>query len=174
MEDIDRGFAKYELKSNVKLGQYFLRNLWIYLIYVILIVGLKIYEQPIFSYIPNIENVEVSALYNLVCIFLLVITILVYLKITTSSYKKNGSRKCTFYDTLLVYENPYAIIKTKDVTYENINKILVERNILDYIFKTGTIRIRKAVEYDEGMAIHMLRNPEEKLKDIQDIVKMNY
>ena len=75
---------------------------------------------------------------------------------------------------MLVYENEYAIMKTKDVTYENINKIVMEKNILDKIFKTGTIRIHKAVEYDEGMSINMLKDVNKEMNKIQEIVKRKY
>ena len=115
-----------------------------------------------------------AGIYNIFCIFLFIVTFIIYLKVVVTSYKTNKGRKCTFYDNMLVYENEYAIMKTKDVTYENINKIVMEKNILDKIFKTGTIRIHKAVEYDEGMAINMLKDVNKEMNKIQEIVKRKY
>ncbi len=165
---------KYVLQCKEKIGMFFLRSLWIYLIYILTIVILKIYQGKIVQYIPNIEFIDANSLYNLTAIALLVITTVIYLKVSVSSYNKTKSRKCSFFDNYLVYENPYALIKTKDVTYENINKVVVDKNILDYIFKTGTIRIHKAVEYDEGMAIGIIKEPQDILNDIKDITKINY
>lgn len=165
---------RYELKSDVELKQYFLRNVWIFLIYIALVVILKTNEIQILSYIPNYNNVDMSGIYNIFCIFLFIVTFIIYLKVVVTSYKTNKGRKCTFYDNMLVYENEYAIMKTKDVTYENINKIVIEKNILDKIFKTGTIRIHKAVEYDEGMAINMLKDVNKEMNKIQEIVKRKY
>ena len=163
-----------ELKSDVELKKYFLRNTWIFLIYIALAIILKINETQILSYIPNYNNVDMSGIYNIFCIFLFIVTFIIYLKVTVTSYKRNKGRKCTFYDNMLVYENEYAIMKTKDVTYENINKIVIEQNILDKIFKTGTIRIHKAVEYDEGMSINMLKDVNKEMNKIQEIVKRKY
>lgn len=166
--------VKYVLKSNASLGMCFLRNLWIYIIYIILVAILKIYQNDIVAMLPTISNIDISGLFILIFIVLFVITLLIYLKISVGSFKKVNARKCSLYNSYLVYENQYAIIKEKDVTYANINKVVIEKNILDYIFKTGTIRIKKAVEYDEGMAIDMIKNPKEVLKDIESIVKINY
>lgn len=164
----------YELKSDVELKKYFLRSAWIFLIYIALVTMLKVNEIQILSYIPNENNVDMSGIYNIFCIFLFIVTFIIYLKVVVTSYKRNKGRKCTFYDNMLVYENEYAIMKTKDVTYENINKIVIEKNILDKIFKTGTIRIHKAVEYDEGMAIKMLKDANKEINKIQEIVKRKY
>lgn len=164
---------KYILQSKASFKDFLLRNIWMYLIYFAVISIIYICRVDILNKIPNIQNIDSFSLGIVGMLLLFVLTTGIYLRISIEMYKRTVARKCNFFDKYLMYENPYALIKQKDVSYENINGVVLQRNILDYIFNTGTIRIKKAVEYDEGMAIQVVKRPKEILEDIKSIVNLS-
>lgn len=149
---------EYELKSEDRIYMYFLRYLWIFILWIITSVGMYLYA--------NLEF-DICTLY---VIALFIVFFLIYLYISVNSYKKNTAKVCILYMESLLYKNPFGKRSEKEVTYQNIIRIEVQRNILDLIFKTAKIIFVKAVEYDEGTCISIVNNYKPKVEKIHLLI----
>ena len=158
-----------KVRPKLSIGFYFLRNTWMFITAIVLIILTFIFYG--FSLAISAEIAEIGKSFmKILRILIICIVPFVYLYQTLKMYLHTRKISYTFYDDFVRYEDNFLNLESKDIKYENITEVSMYQNVWDRVMKTGNIHLKTNVEYNVGMYMPFVINPKETVEEIRKII----
>lgn len=161
--------VKLVVTPKKEIGYYFIRNLWVFLFYLLIFVISLIIKMTMLKTIPEIENSMSNILASVLKNGAIVIA-LVYIYLTIKMYINTRIIKFEFYDKHVKYVDNFWNRESKTISYDKISEVSMRQPIWDRILKTGTIYLKTPVEHGVGIFMNYIENPDAIDKEVRELI----
>lgn len=148
---------------------YFIRNLWVFLFYLLIVIISLIVRMTMLKSIPEIENAVCNILNSVLKNGIIVIA-LVYIYLTIKMYINTRIIKFEFYDKHVKYVDNFWNRESKTISYDKISEVSMRQPIWDRILGTGTIYLKTPVEHGVGIFMNYIEDPDTIEVNVRELI----
>ena len=138
---------------------YFVRNSYVFLVYLVILVISLIVRITMLRTIPEIES-SLSNILGSILKNAAIVIALIYIYLTLKMYINTRIIKFNFYDKYVKYTDDFWNRETKTISYDKISEVSMRQPIWDKILGTGTIYLKTPVEHGVGIFMNYIEDPD--------------